>query len=150
MVYRRGGYEVGFYEYSQWAETPGEMVRMILINALNESELFSEIDLIGSDPATDLDLESLIESFDQVIEGKDNYAEFKLILEFRRSDTGASVWNHRVSARVKQEGEGEFAVAMSAAVEKALSQALVAMEKSEKLREAPGKLMKDRKRRDEE
>jgi len=81
------------------------MVRMILINALNESELFSEIDLIGSDPATDLDLESLIESFDQVIEGKDNYAEFKLILEFRRSDTGASVWNHRVSARVKQEGK---------------------------------------------
>ena len=146
MVYRRGGYEVGFYEYSQWVETPGEMVRRALINALDESGIFTGIDFIGSDPATDLDLNSEIESFDQVVEGEDNYAEFKLIMEFCRSDTGQPVWSHRVTGRVKQEGEGAFAAAMSEAVEKALARLIVAMEKSEDLEKLPGKLKEEKKR----
>ncbi|MFH1039020.1 MAG: ABC-type transport auxiliary lipoprotein family protein [PVC group bacterium] len=137
IVFRRGPFEVGFYEYSQWVELPAAMVRRALINALNESELFGQVDLIGSDPAADLDLNSEIESFDQVIEEDEWYAAFDLILEFNRHDTGAPVWSYRTGARVKQKGEGELAAAMSEAVSRALVQAVSEMEQSEELRKLP-------------
>ena len=140
IVYRRGEYEVGFYENSQWIEVPSDMVRRALINALNESGLFARVDIIGSDPATELDLKSEIVSFDQVIEGEDYYAEFALILEFVRSDTGGPVWSYRAQARVKQKGEGAFPAAMSEAVSEAISGAVAEMEKSEELQALPAEL----------
>ena len=137
IVFRRGQFEIGFYEYSQWAELPADMVRRALINALNGSGLFGGVDLIGSDPAAELDLNSEIESFDQVIEGDEWSAAFGLILEFNRHDTGAPVWSYRTVARVKQKGEGELAAAMSEAVNQALVRAVSEMEQSEELRRLP-------------
>ena len=146
IVFRRGSFEVGFYEYSQWAELPSDMVRRALINALNASELFGRVDLIGSDPAAELDLNSEIESFDQVIEGDEWYAAFGLVLEFNRHDTGAPVWSYRAAARVKQEGKGELAAAMSEAVNQALVRAVSEMEQSEELRKLPDTFTEEKKK----
>jgi len=145
IVYREGEYEYGFYEYSRWIDTPGEMIRRSLINALSESGLFSLVDPFGNDSDSDLDLNSEIVSFDQVVEGEVNFADFGLILEFIRSDTGAPVWSYRTKERIEQRGEEGFAAAMSEAVKEAITRAIVEMGKSEKLRGLPAELSKSKK-----
>lgn len=134
MVFRRGDYQVGFYEHSKWAASPSEMVRRALIDALNRSELFSQVDLIGRNSAADLSLQAELESFDQVIDGDDLRAEFSLLLEVVRTDTGSPVWSYRALAEVPQKGEGQLAEAMSQAVGEALGSAITEMGKSEELR----------------
>jgi len=140
IVYREGEYEYGFYEYSRWIDDPGQMIRRALINALNGSGLFSLVDLLGNDPDSDLDLNSEIVSFDQVIEGDVNFAVFGVILEFSRSDNGAPVWNYRTEARIEQKGENGFAAAMTAAVKTVITRAISEMEKSGELKGLPGLL----------
>jgi len=140
IVYREGEYEYGFYEYSRWIDTPGEMIRRSLINALSKSGLFSLVDPFGNDSDSDLDLNSEIVSFDQVVEGEVNFADFGLILEFSSSDTGDPVWSYRTKERIAQQGEESFAAAMSEAVKEAITRAIVEMEKSEKLRGLPEKI----------
>lgn len=134
MVFRRGDYQVGFYEHSKWAASPSEMVRRALIDALNRSELFSQVDLIGRNSEADLSLQAELESFDQVIDGGDLRAEFSLLLEVVRTDTGSPVWSYRALAEVPQKGEGQLAEAMSQAVGEALGSAITEMGKSEELR----------------
>jgi len=140
IVYREGEYEYGFYEYSRWIDDPGQMIRRALINALSGSGLFSLVDLLGNDPDSDLDLNSEILSFDQVVEGDVNFADFGVILELSRSDNGAPVWNYRTKERVEQRGDDGFAAAMSEAVKKVITRAIVEMEKSEELKGLPGLL----------
>ena len=140
IVYRRGEYEYGFYEYSRWIAAPGEMIRRSLIDALIEAGIFSTVDPFGNNSDSDLDLDSEIISFDQVLEGEVNFADFGLILEFSRSDTGAPVWSYRAKERIEQQGEESFAAAMSEAVKKVITRAIVEMEKSEKLRGLPAEL----------
>jgi uncharacterized lipoprotein YmbA len=140
IVYREGEYEYGFYEYSRWIDTPGEMIRRSLINALSKSGLFSLVDPFGNDSDSDLDLNSEIVSFDQVVEGEVNFADFGLILEFSHSDTGSPVWSYRTKERIEQQGEESFAAAMSEAVKEAITRAIVEMGKSKKLRGLPAEL----------
>jgi ABC-type uncharacterized transport system auxiliary subunit len=135
MVFRRGPYRVGFYEHSRWAALPSEMVRRALIDALNKSGLFARVDLIGQNPRAEINLLAEIESFDQVIDGQDLRAEFSLIIEAARADTGSTVWSYRAAAEVPQKGKGELAAAMSAAVGEALGRAIEEMGKSEALRD---------------
>jgi len=139
MVFRRGKYQVGFYEQSRWAELPSEMVRRALIDALNQSGLFARVDLIGQNPEADLYLQAELESFDQVIDGKDIRASFSLLIEAVRTDTGAPSWSCRAAAEVPQEGKGRLAAAMSQAVGEALGKAIAEMGRSEALRSLPGK-----------
>lgn len=134
MVFRRGPYRVGFYEHSRWAALPSEMVRRALIDALNASRLFNRVEMIGQNPAADLCLLAEIESFDQVIDGEDLGADFSLIFEAVRPDTGTTVWSYRASAAVPQEKQGELAAAMSEAVGQALGKAIAEMAASEVLR----------------
>lgn len=139
IVYRKGEYEYGFYEYSRWIDTPEDMIRRTLINALYNAELFSMVDPFGNHPDSDLNLNSEIVSFDQIVDKKENYADFKLILEFNRSDTGISVWSFRTEEKVKQDGRG-FAAAMSEAVRRAVNRAVVEMEESKELREISARI----------
>jgi uncharacterized lipoprotein YmbA len=141
IVYREGEYEYGFYEYSRWIDDPGTMIRRSLINALSDSGLFSLVDLLGNDPDSDLDLNSEIVSFDQVIEGDVNFAVFGVILELSRSDNGFPVWSYRTEERIEQRGDDGFAAAMTAAVKTVITRAMVEMDKSEALKELP-ELMK--------
>ena len=150
IVYREGEYEYGFYEYSRWIDTPGEMIRRSLINALSESGIFSLVDPFGNDSDSDLDLNSEIVSFDQVVEGEVNFADFGLILEFSRSETGDQVWSYRTKERIEQQGEESFAAAMSEAVKEAITRAIVEMGKSEELRGLPGVLKQGEERRSRE
>ncbi len=138
MVFRRGPYRVGFYEHSRWAALPAEMVRRALIDALNRSGLFDRMELIGQDPRADIFLLAEIVSFDQVIEGDEIRAEFSMILEAIRADTGSAAWSGRFSASVPQEAEGEPAAAMSAAVAEALTRAIEELAAAEELRSLPG------------
>ena len=138
IVYREGEYEYGFYEYSRWIDDPGTMIRRSLINALSDSGLFSLVDLLGNDPDSDLDLNSEIVSFDQVVEGNVHFADFGVILELSRSDNGAPVWNYRTEERIEQRGDDGFAAAMTAAVKTVITRALVEMDKSEELKGLPG------------
>lgn len=140
IVYRRGEYEYGFYDYSRWIDIPGEMIRRFLIDALIEAGLFSLVDPFGNNSDSDLDLNSEIISFDQVVDGELKFADFGLILEFSRSDTGAPVWSYRTKERIEQQGEESFAAAMSEAVKKVITRAIVEMEESEKLRRLPAEL----------
>jgi len=140
IVYREGEYEYGFYEYSRWIDDPGQMIRRALINALSGSGLFSLVDLLGNDPDSDLDLNSEIVSFDQVIEGDVNFADFGVILELSRSDNGAPVWNYRTKERVEQRGDNGFASAMTVAVKTVITRAISEMEKSEELKNLPEKI----------
>ncbi len=139
MVFRRGDYQVGFYEHSRWAELPSEMVRRALIDALTQSRLFARVELIGQNPRSDLYLLAEIESFDQVIDGKEIGADFSLLIEAVRTDTGSSVWSYRAAAEVPQKGKGRLAAAMSEAVGEALGRAIGEMGKAETLRSLPGK-----------
>ena len=139
MVFRRGPYRVGFYEHSRWAALPSDMVRRALIDALNQSGIFSRIEMIGQNPRADISLISEIESFDQVIEGDEIRAEFSMILEAVRADTGTPVWSRRFSASVPQEAEGELAAAMSAAVAEALTRTIEEMASAEEFRAISGK-----------
>ncbi len=139
MVFRRGDYQVGFYENSRWAALPAEMVRRALIDALIRSGLFARVDLFGQNPEADLFLQAEIESFDQVIDGEALRAEFTLLIEAVRTDTGAPVWSYRASARIPQEGKGRLAEAMSQAVGEALSRAIEEMGGSEELRHLAGR-----------
>lgn len=144
IVFRKGKYEYGFYEYSQWIDTPGGMIRRSLINALSAAGLFSQVDLLGNDSDSDLDLNSEIISFDQVVERKVNFADFGLILELSRSDTGAPVWSYRTEERIEQQGEASFAAAMSAAVKNVVARAINEMEKSKELKEFPELLKQEK------
>ena len=139
MVFRRGPYRVGFYEHSRWAALPAEMVRRSLIDALNRSGLFGRVELIGRNPRADIFLIAEILSFDQVIEGEEVRAEFSMILEAVRADTGSAVWSGRFVAAVPQQGGEELAAAMSGAVAGALSRALEELTAAEELRSLPGK-----------
>ncbi len=139
MVFRRGTYRVGFYEHSRWAELPAIMVRRALIDALDRSGLFSRLEMIGQDPRADISLLAEILSFDQVIEGEEIRAEFSMILEAVRADTGSAVWSGRFVSSVPQEGAGELAKAMSAAVAGALARAVEELAAAEELRSLPGK-----------
>ena len=123
------------------------MVRRSLINALTEARLFSLVDPFGNNPDSDLDLNSEITSFDQVVEGEVNFADFGLILEFSRSDNKVPVWSYRTEARVEQEGEIKFSAAMSEAVKEAITRAIAEMEKSRELKEVPDLLEQGEERR---
>lgn len=134
MVFRRGPYQVGFYEHSRWAALPSEMVRRSLIDALNRSGLFPRVELIGQNPRAAVRLLAEIESFDQVIDGKDLKADFSMIIEAVRSDTGSTIWSCRAAAEIPQGGSGELAAAMSEAVGRALGKAIEEMSGSGELR----------------
>ena len=134
VVFRRGPYQVGFYEHSRWAALPSEMVRRALIDALNASGLFPRVELIGQNPQADVSLLAEIESFDQVVDGEDLRADFSVIIEAARADTGSTIWSCRAAAEVPQPGPGELAAAMSEAVGRALAQAIGEMANSEELR----------------
>ncbi len=138
MVFRRGPYRIGFYEHSRWAALPSEMVRRSLIDALNRSGIFGRMELIARNPRADIFLTAEILSFDQVIEGDEIRAEFSMILEAVRADTGSAAWSGRFVASVPQEGEGELAAAMSAAVAGALTRAIEELAAAEELRSLPG------------
>lgn len=138
MVFRRGAYRFGFYEHSRWADLPAVMVRRALIDALEQSGLFRRIEMIGQNPRADISLLAEIESFDQVIEGEELRAEFSMIIEAVRTDTGSAVRSWRSFASVPQEAEGELAAAMSAAVAEALSGTIEEMASAEELRAVAG------------
>ncbi len=139
MVFRRGPYQVGFYENSRWAALPSEMVRRALIDALTRSRLFARVELIGQNPRSDLYLLAEIESFDQVIDGEEIGADFSLLIEAVRTDTGSSLWSYRAAAEVPQKGKGQLAAAMSEAVGEALGKAIAELAASEDLRSLSGK-----------
>lgn len=140
MVYRTPGYEVGFYEYSKWAETPADMVRIELINMLEASGLFKQVVPAGIIAAPDLTLRCEIVSFDQEITGDDYFADCELMLELIKRDGGIPAWSYDAKARVKQEGKGKFVAAMSEAVSKAIADAIANMEQARMLPElAAGK-----------
>ncbi len=135
MMYRNSEYEVGFYEYSQWAEQPAEMVRRALLDALKDSELFQRVDPIDIVVNPDLTIQSTIVIFDQVVARGSNSAECEFMLELLDGNSGVPVWSFDAKARVVQKGKGKFVEAMSAAVSKAINDAIADMEKSAALRE---------------
>lgn len=133
--FRTSEYQVGFYEYSRWAEPPPEMVWRALYSALNASGLFEKVDPADVAWNPDLVLKSTILTFDQVVEKSGESAECVLMMELIRRDTGKPVWSKQVRARVKQEKRGMFVAAMSEAVAKAVTESIADMEGSAALKE---------------
>jgi len=130
IVYRSSPYDVGFYEYSRWAEPPDEMVRRALKNIAGRSGLFQGVDFaeLGPPGPADLVLEGEIAAFDQIVEGEKTYAFCELTFFLLDAGTSSPVWAFTASAEVRQEKAGEFAAAMSAAVKSAIEDALADME----------------------
>jgi ABC-type uncharacterized transport system auxiliary subunit len=138
--YRTSEYQIGFYEYSRWAEPPPEMVWRALYSALKDSGLFEKIDPSDIAWNPDLILQSAILNFDQVVEKDGEFAECALVMELLMRDTGKPVWAKQTAVRVKQEKRGMFVAAMSEAVAKAVTESIADMEESSALKElAAGK-----------
>jgi uncharacterized lipoprotein YmbA len=135
MVYRTSQYQVGFNEYSQWVEPPGEMVRRALTSALDRAQLFERVEPVGMITAPDLILQGSIVRFDQVIGKKGNAADCEIELEIIPMAGGKPIWKYVAKGMVEQEKEGAegFVPGMSAAVDEAISSALAAMDASEEL-----------------
>jgi uncharacterized lipoprotein YmbA len=135
MVYRTSQYQVGFNEYSQWVEPPGEMVKRALTNALDSSRMFERVEPVGMITAPDLILQGSILKFDQVIGKKGKVAECGLEVEIIPIDGGKPIWRYEAEGMVEQEEDGAegFVPAMNAAVDDAISSILAAMDASEEL-----------------
>lgn len=130
MVYRGPDYEVGFYEYSKWAELPADMVRMTLVNAVRRSGLFAGVDPLNISSTADLYLLGEIIAFDQDVTDDGNYAHCTILLELLKGKDGASIWTHEADSRVAQEGKDRFVAAMTEAVREAVAASVRKMEKS--------------------
>ena len=133
MVYRTSGYEVGFYEYSKWAENPSDLVRVALINVLRDSGLFQQVVPAGTIAAPDLTLRCTISRFDQDITKAGYFADCELMLELITRGNEKSIWMYETRGRVKQPGPGKFVPSMSEAVKAAILNAVDDMEKSSEL-----------------
>ena len=134
IFYRTSNFNVGFYEYSQWVDTPAEMVRTALINALLETELFESIEAPGAVMKPDLILRGNIQTFDQVFTDKGLLAECEIALQLLKGDRSGLVWSYDAKESVRQKGKAGFPAAMSEAVDKAIGNAIASMEKSSALR----------------
>ncbi len=139
MFYRASDYEVGFYEYSQWVETPAEMVRVELINMLWASGLFDQVFPAGVIAAPDITLQCEVAGFDQVITSDGYFADCELKLEVTKREGGKPIWTYESKSRVAQEGKEQFVAAMNKAVYKAISDSIKNMEKSDALQEMADK-----------
>jgi ABC-type uncharacterized transport system auxiliary subunit len=133
MVYRTSGYEVGFYEYSKWAENPSDLVRITLINILRDSGLFQQVVPAGTIAAPDLTLRCTIARFDQDITKAGYFADCELMLNLITRGNGKSIWMYEAKGHVKQPGPGKFVPSMSEAVKAAIMDAVDDMEKSSEL-----------------
>ena len=130
IVYRTSEYDLGFYEYSKWAESPDEMARRALRNIADRSGLFRRVDYNEMLPLADLVLEGELGSFDQVIAGEKTYAVCEMTLFLLDGKSSALLWSFTAVTEVRQEKDGEFAAAMSAAVKTAIEDALADLERS--------------------
>lgn len=137
MVYRTSQYQIGFNEYSQWVEPPGEMVMRALVNALNKAQLFRRVEPLGRLAAPDLILQGSVVRFDQVLGKKGKMADCEIELEIVPTSGGRPIWKYAAKGMVEQEKAGAdgFVPAMSAAVDEALSGAIASMDGSAELRE---------------
>ena len=132
IVYRSSPYDLGFYEYSRWAEPPDEMVRRALKNIAGRSGLFRRADFSDLLPPgmADLILEGEIVAFDQSVEGEKTYAACELSLFLLDAANSSPLWTFTASNEVRQEKEGGFPEAMSAAVREAIENALLDLDRS--------------------
>jgi ABC-type uncharacterized transport system auxiliary subunit len=132
IVYRTSAYDLGFYEYSRWAEPPDEMVRRALKNIADRSGLFRGADFseLLIEGLADLVLEGEIVAFDQLVDGAKTYAVCELTLFLIEGKSSSSLWTFTASSEIRQEKEGGFAPAMSSAVREAIEDALAALESS--------------------
>ena len=132
IVYRSSPYDLGFYEYSRWAEPPDEMVRRALKNIAGRSGLFRRADFSDLLPpgAADLILEGEIVAFDQSVAGDKTYAVCEISLSLLDAANSSPLWTFTASNEVRQEKEGGFPEAMSAAVREAIGDALLDLDRS--------------------
>ena len=132
MVYRTSKYQIGFNEFSQWVEPPGEMVMRALINGLNKAQLFQRVEPLGMIAVPDLILQGNVIRFDQVLGKKGKMADCEIELEIVPISGGRPIWKYAAKGMVEQEKAGAdgFVPAMSAAVDEALSGAIAAMDGS--------------------
>lgn len=124
IVFRKGGYEMGFYEFSRWIAPPTKLVRTALEEIIRSSRRFQRVDIGGDVIPADIVFSGRITKFDQVLEGEEIFAEFAVDLEAIRSDSVRLIWSASPSIRVRQKGEGKFAKTMSEAVSKTLTEAI--------------------------
>jgi len=130
IVYRTSEYDLGFYGYSKWAESPDEMARRALKNIAARSGLFRRVDYNEMLPLADLVLEGELGSFDQVIAGEKTYAVCEMTLFLLDGKSSAPLWSFTAVSEVRQEKDGEFAASMSAAVKTSIEDALADLERS--------------------
>ena len=134
MVFRGPGLETGYYENSRWMEVPAEMVRVSLTNALRASGLFRQVASRGLLPRPGLILRTNIVSFDQVIEGKKNFAECALDFHLLSAKDGRFLWSYAARVRLPQNGPGRFADTMSQALAEVIAKALSDLRQSSQLK----------------
>ncbi len=134
MVFRTSHLEAGYYENSRWMETPSDMVRAALINILQASGLFKQVADRELLPQPNLILRASILNFDQVIEGKKNFAECALDFHLFSAKDPRLLWSYTSRIRLPQSGPGLFADTMSRAVTEAIEKALFDLSKNPQLK----------------
>jgi ABC-type uncharacterized transport system auxiliary subunit len=93
IVYRSGRNEIGTYEYHQWAETPAQMVKIMLIRRLRASGRYQSVASLGSSAEGEFVLHGRLYDFEEVDKGS---IAALVSMEFALFDrkTHKTMWTH--------------------------------------------------------
>ncbi len=80
LIYLYSSGEVGSYAYSRWSDSPTMMLERILMQKLQQSQIYSYITPSASISSADYILESNLDRFSHLIEGKNSFGVIKIEL----------------------------------------------------------------------
>lgn len=118
MVYRAEDRVLGFQQYDEWSELPGDTVTRTLMDALVATKRFADVGNASDVGASDLILTGQLRKFDEVRSGDPWAAECEIRLELREGLARTLVWANTLSVRkpLGKRSPAGFAAAMNDAV----------------------------------
>ena len=109
IAYRIGGNEIGTYEYSQWEESPVEMIHSSLIRLLRDSGNYQSVASVSSATGGQFVVRGRLDDFEEV-DGPSISALVSMEFELYDRKSGKVVWTHSYSQSEPVQGKEMSAV----------------------------------------
>jgi len=126
ILYRSGRNEIGTYAYHQWAESPVQMVKIMLLRRLRASGRFQSVSPLGSSALGEFVLQGRLYDFEEVDKGGAITALVSMEFQLIDRNTRKTVWNHFYSRT--EPVQGKTIPDVVAALDRNLEQGLTEME----------------------